>query len=143
MGDYFLTNRKSMIPVMQYVRKLGYVFLEGKTSFRSLGEKLASELKVPYIRAQVYIPREASKTKVRLLLEQALSKARRYGAVSVIVQGYAPLLKQVKAWSENINTMDFVSISYLIQNPNVYKEKPLSLSSLVSDATLVMKKNKA
>lgn len=100
-GSRATSNPRVMEAVLSEIRDLGLVFVDSRTSAKSVAFRMAQEMKIPTLRNDVFLDHEASPLAMRKALERAFSIARKKGSVVVIAHARTETLKFLKTLSQN------------------------------------------
>lgn len=84
MGSGFTEHPEKMRVVLQVLKKNNLFFLDSVTTPQTTGLQIASELKLPKVRRDVFLDNEQHDSYIRGQLQQAIVKAKRQGQAVAI-----------------------------------------------------------
>lgn len=79
MGSGFTEQRHKMRVVLEVLQERGLFFLDSITTPQTTGLKVAAELQMRHVRRHVFLDNEQQETYIRGQLEQAVSRAQKFG----------------------------------------------------------------
>lgn len=100
-GSRATSTPRIMGPVLAEIKEQGLIFVDSRTSGKSVAFRMASEMKVPTLRNEVFLDHEANADEMKKALERAFSIARKQGIVVVIGHARPDTLKFLKTLSES------------------------------------------
>ena len=100
-GSRATSTPRVMEAVLGEVKAQGLIFVDSRTSGKSVGFKMALELGVPALKNEVFLDHEANADAMRKALERAFSIARKKGSVVVIGHARPETLRFLKTLSES------------------------------------------
>jgi polysaccharide deacetylase 2 family uncharacterized protein YibQ len=98
MGSLFTADRAAMDPVMEEVKRRGLLFVDSKTTPRSVSDELARELGVPYADRQVFLDNDPSVGEVHARLLETERIARENGYALAIGHPHDGTLEALAEW---------------------------------------------
>jgi polysaccharide deacetylase 2 family uncharacterized protein YibQ len=107
MGSKFTSDNKAMRIVIEETKRRGLLFLDSRTSGKSVGVKLARELGVPVVERNIFIDHEKNIKAVNTQLAQVEKIARRTGAVIAIGHPRDATMKALQVWLKGIEAKGF------------------------------------
>ena len=107
MGSKFTSDSKAMRIVIEEIKRRGLLFLDSRTSSKSVGAKLARELGVPVVERNIFLDHENSLDAVNAQLAQVEKIARRMGAVIAIGHPRDVTIKALQTWLKSIDSRGF------------------------------------
>ena len=87
-----------MTPVLDYLKKRGLMYLDSRASRKSVGARLAKEIKMPRAYNTRFIDREASRVSIDARLFELERIAKSTGASVGIGFAYPVTLERLKNW---------------------------------------------
>ncbi len=100
-GSRATSTPKVMEAVLSEVREQGLIFVDSRTSGKSVAFRMAIEMGVPALKNEVFLDHEANAGAMRKALERAFSIARKNGSVVIIGHARPETLKFLKTLSES------------------------------------------
>ena len=107
MGSKFTSDNKAMRIVIEEIKRRGLLFLDSRTSGKSVGVKLARELGVPVVERNIFLDHENNIKAVNAQLTQVEEIARRMGAVIAIGHPRDATIKALQIWLKGIEAKGF------------------------------------
>tara|TARA_Y100001935_G_scaffold254234_1_gene262586 strand:+ start:724 stop:1869 length:1146 start_codon:yes stop_codon:yes gene_type:complete len=107
MGSKFTADRKAMRIVMKEIKRRGLLFLDSRTSNKTVGINLAKELGVPVVERNIFLDHENTVSAVNAKLLQVERFARRVGAVIAIGHPRDVTIKALRTWLESVESRGF------------------------------------
>ena len=119
MGSKFTSDAKAMRIVIEEVKRRGLLFLDSRTSGKTVGAKLAREMGVPVAERNIFLDHENSVEAVNDQLKQVEKMARRTGSVIAIGHPRDATIKALKVWLADIESRGFklVPLTTLVAEP--------------------------
>ena len=107
MGSKFTSNVKLMRIVIEEIKRRGLLFLDSRTSGKTVGAKLARELGVPVVERNIFLDHENDKDAVNTQLALVEKIARRSGAVIAIGHPRDATIKALRDWLKDVESRGF------------------------------------
>lgn len=107
MGSKFTADAKSMRVVIEEVKRRGLLFLDSRTSNKTVGAKLAREMGVPVAERNIFLDHENTVEAVNSQLKHVEKLALRNGAVIAIGHPRDATIKALKVWLKTIEEKGF------------------------------------
>ena len=107
MGSKFTSDSKAMRIVIEETKRRGLLFLDSRTSGKSVGAKLARELGVPVVERDIFLDNENNINAVNAQLAQVEKIARRVGKVVAIGHPRDTTIKALNIWLKRIESKGF------------------------------------
>ena len=107
MGSKFTANRKAMRIVIEEIKRRGLLFLDSRTSGRTVGAKLAREMGVPVAERNIFIDHENTIEAVHAQLRKVEQLARTTGAVIAIGHPRDVTIRALQEWLAGIEAKGF------------------------------------
>ena len=98
MGSRFTEHEPGMRLVIAELARRGLLFLDSRTSARSVGLRLAHEAGIPALGRDVFLDHERARPAIRAQLDRVAEIARRNGVAIAIGHPYAETLDVLEAW---------------------------------------------
>jgi polysaccharide deacetylase 2 family uncharacterized protein YibQ len=117
MGSKFTSHVASMKVVIGELKKRGLMFLDSRTSGRTVGAKLARLAGVPYVERNVFLDHDDDVEKIKAQLKTVEKLARKRGRAVAIGHPRDATLKALEGWLSSIAAKGFqlVPISALVR----------------------------
>lgn len=100
-GSRATSTPRVMEAVLSEVKEMGLIFVDSRTSGKSVAFRMAQEMKIPALRNDVFLDHEASPAAMRKALDRAIAIARKQGSAVVIAHVRPETLKFLKTLSES------------------------------------------
>jgi polysaccharide deacetylase 2 family uncharacterized protein YibQ len=110
MGSRFTANREGMNFVLSVLKQRGLLFLDSRTTSKSVGESVARKLNVPYVRRHVFLDHEPTPAGVARQMREAERIALRNGHVVVIGHPRDATIGGLRAWLSNLARRGFALV---------------------------------
>lgn len=108
MGSKFTTSRDDISPVLDVIKERGLLFLDGRTSGRSVAGFVAKEKSIPVVINNRFIDHRAD----RASIDQRLAELERIARVTGVAVGvgypYPVTLERVSNWAKTLNRKGLV-----------------------------------
>jgi polysaccharide deacetylase 2 family uncharacterized protein YibQ len=117
MGSSFMSDPKSLLPVLQTLHQRGAVFVENPPPSGAQGLEAAMNAEIPYITADTRIDEQATELDVKAQLLALENLARKRGYALGIAQPYPLTFTILKSWAEGLQQrgIKLVPLSSLIK----------------------------
>jgi polysaccharide deacetylase 2 family uncharacterized protein YibQ len=118
MGSKFTSDSKAMRIVLEETKRRGLLFLDSRTSDKTVGAKLARQLGVPVVERNIFLDHENNIKAVNSQLAQVEKMARRMGAVIAIGHPRDATMKALQVWLKGIEAKGFqlVPLTTIVKN---------------------------
>jgi uncharacterized protein len=110
LGEKFTANEDAMMPILQYLKKRGLMYLDSKASRKSVGARLAKEIKMPRAYNTRFIDREASRVSIDARLFELERIAKSTGASVGIGFPFPVTLERLKIWMADVEKKNIVLV---------------------------------
>jgi len=107
MGSKFTSDSKSMRIVIEEIKRRGLLFLDSRTSSKTVGAKLAREMGVPAVERNIFLDHENNIKAVNAQLAKVEKIARRIGAVVAIGHPRDATIKALQTWLKSLESKGF------------------------------------
>lgn len=84
MGSKVTSDPETMKNLYEVLKEKNLFFLDSKTSYKSMGSKMAKEVKIPFLENSLFLDHENDMEKIRQRFEQAVEIAKKKGKAIVI-----------------------------------------------------------
>jgi len=118
MGSRFTADEKGMAEVMERLKSRGLLFLDSRTTARTVGAALAHKMGVPLAERSVFLDNVETADAVRRQLAELETIARREGAAIAIGHPKEATLNALGPWLETLESKGFalVPISAIVRH---------------------------
>lgn len=113
MGSAFTQNAEKLAPVMDILRERGLIFLDSRTSGKSVGRKIAKNHGVTCLERDVFIDNVRHVPTILSHLDQAAQIAKRRGYAIAIGHPHGETIQALKKW--NPNGVQVVFLTHLLK----------------------------
>lgn len=104
MGSRFTTSREAMVPILDELKDRGLLFVDARSSARSVATLLASERRVPRaINDRFLDAREVSRANVDARLEEVVRIAEEAGVSVAIGQAFPVTIERIREWTDSLD----------------------------------------
>lgn len=110
MGSKFTADRRAMSIVMEEIKKRGLLFLDSRTSGRTVGAAVAREMGVPVAERNIFLDHDNSVEAVNARLREVERMARRTGQAVAIGHPRDATIKALRAWLTDIEEKGFLLV---------------------------------
>lgn len=107
MGSRFTADARAMAPVVAEAKARGLLFLDSRTSGRSVAGDLARDAGVPTAWRDVFLDNEQNGDYVRARLAEVEAAARRHGAAIAIGHPHEATLEALEPWLRGLAARGF------------------------------------
>ncbi|MBM3560140.1 MAG: divergent polysaccharide deacetylase family protein [Alphaproteobacteria bacterium] len=103
MGSRFTTSREAMLPVLRTLKQRGLMFVDARTSARSVGVQIAGEISLPRaINDRFLDTGEKSRVSIDARLAEVERIAREVGASLAIGHCYPVTIERLRVWTQGL-----------------------------------------
>jgi hypothetical protein len=110
MGSKFTADPSAMMVVMEMLKRRGLLFLDSRTTGRSVGAKLARELGVPVAERNIFLDNVNETAAVDARLGELERLARRRGYAVAIGHPRDATLEALERWLQNLKDRGLVLV---------------------------------
>ena len=117
MGSRFTTSRESMKPILAEIKARGLLYVDARSSARSIATVMASEMQVPRaINDRFLDSREVSRVTIDARLTEIERIAKDAGVSIAIGQGFPVTIERVHKWAQTLDSkgLTLVPVSALV-----------------------------
>ncbi len=107
MGSRFTADREGMTVVMSELKRRGLLFLDSRTTAKTVADSIAQKLHVPYARRHVFLDDSPSPADVARQMREAEEIARRDGFAVVIGHPRDATIVALRQWLSNLERRGF------------------------------------
>lgn len=121
MGSRFTANRAAMQEIMAEAQARGLIFLDSRTTPKTVGAELAQQLGVAYAVRDVFLDNERKPDAIRSQLNELAAQARRNGSAIGIGHPYPETLNVLSEWLQEAKAAGYelVPVSSLVKEPAI------------------------
>ena len=118
MGSKFTADRSAMTPVIEELRARGLVFLDSRTTARSVAFDLAAADGVPHAARDVFLDDDLAPAAISRQLGEVEGVARRRGSAIAIGHAHDTTLAALRAWLPSLagKGLVLVPLSAVVRN---------------------------
>jgi hypothetical protein len=98
MGSRFTEDPRAMRVVLSQIKKRGLLFLDSRTSAKSVGRQVAHKLGMTFLERNVFLDNDNDVVKVRHQLDQVEALARKQGYAIAIGHPRDATIEVLKTW---------------------------------------------
>ncbi|MEQ8664426.1 MAG: divergent polysaccharide deacetylase family protein [Rhodospirillales bacterium] len=102
MGSRFTQDREGMRTVLETIRVSGHLFLDSRTSGRSVAPDIADELGLPFASRNVFLDHEDDPVTIRHQLQEVERLARKNGVVIAIGHPRPATVGALREWAPGL-----------------------------------------
>ena len=117
MGSRFTTSRESMKPILAEIKARGLLYVDARSSARSVATIMASEMQVPRaINDRFLDAREVSRVTIDARLTEIERIAKDAGVSIAIGQGFPVTIERVREWAQTLDSkgLTLVPVSAMV-----------------------------
>ncbi len=107
MGARFTANEEALIPIMEAFKKRGLLFLDSRSTKRSVAIRLADEIGLPRVINDRVIDSVASRASIDKKLKEAENLARETGFAVVTGSPYPVTFERIAEWLPHLDREGF------------------------------------
>ena len=117
MGSRFSADRPAMATVLKELRRRGLLFVDSRTTSRTVGANEARELGVPYTERDVFLDNNEDPAAIRIQLKKLEHIARERGQAVAIGHPYDSTIAVLRTWLANVDKrgFDVVPVSRIVE----------------------------
>jgi polysaccharide deacetylase 2 family uncharacterized protein YibQ len=117
MGSKFTADAQSMAPVIEELRARGLLFLDSRTTAKSVGFRLAAADGVPRAARDVFLDDDLAPAVIARQLAEAEQVARRHGSAIAIGHAHDATLAALRRWLPTLaeKGFDLVPLSAVVR----------------------------
>lgn len=124
MGSLLTSNKPAMKKVMGELKKRGLIFLDSKTSHKSVASDVAESYNIPNLSRDIFIDHELNKEHILQQLQKTEEIAQEYGQVIAICHPHKLTIEALKDWLPTLEEkqLQVVPLSHLLPRKQVKKK---------------------
>lgn len=108
MGSRFTSSADDIQPILDVIKSRGLLFLDGRTSTKSVAGKLAGKLDIPVAINNRFLDRKADRVAIDTRLGELERIARVTGTAIGVGYPYPVTLERLATWVQTLNRKGFV-----------------------------------
>jgi len=108
MGSRFTTSAEALRPVLAEIKRRGLLFLDSRSSARSVAPDIAREIALPHAVNNRFIDNEASRSAIDGRLAEAERLAKRRGYAVAMGFPYPVTIERVAVWAAELDSRGVV-----------------------------------
>ena len=112
-GSVFTENDEAMDKLFKALVKYNFIFVDSKTSAKSVGQKYANKYNLPYISRNIFLDNEKSYEYIKSQLIKSVELAKKHGYAVAIGHPYDITLKVLKESKHLLNDVDPILVNKL------------------------------
>ncbi|MCR1814980.1 divergent polysaccharide deacetylase family protein [Aliarcobacter butzleri] len=112
-GSVFTENDEAMDKLFKALVKYNFIFVDSKTSAKSVGQKYANKYNLPYISRNIFLDNEKSYEYIKAQLIKTIELAKKHGYAVAIGHPYDITLKVLKESKHLFNEVDPILVNKL------------------------------
>ncbi|MCG3705495.1 divergent polysaccharide deacetylase family protein [Aliarcobacter butzleri] len=112
-GSVFTENDEAMDKLFKALVKYNFIFVDSKTSAKSVGQKYANKYNLPYISRNIFLDNEKNYEYIKAQLIKTVELAKKHGYAVAIGHPYDITLKVLKESKHLLNDVDPILVNKL------------------------------
>jgi len=108
MGSRFTASAEDIIPILDIIKSRGLLFMDGRTSAKSVAGQLAAGLSIPVAVNNRFLDHKADRDTIDQRLKELERIARFTGTAVGIGYPYPVTLERIAVWARSLNRKGFV-----------------------------------
>ena len=108
MGSRFTSSTSDIEPILKVLKSRGLVFLDGRTSAKSVAGKVASQLGMPVAVNNRFLDNKADRANIDARLADLERIARFTGTAIGVAYPYPVTMERLTVWAQTLNRKGFV-----------------------------------
>ena len=108
MGSRFTSSASDIEPILQVLKSRGLVFLDGRTSAKSVAGKVAAQLGMPVAVNNRFLDNKADRANIDARLADLERIARYTGTAIGVAYPYPVSMERLTVWAQTLNRKGFV-----------------------------------
>ncbi|MFY9094601.1 divergent polysaccharide deacetylase family protein, partial [Aliarcobacter butzleri] len=112
-GSVFTENDEAMDKLFKALVKYNFIFIDSKTSAKSVAQKYANKHNLPYISRNIFLDNEKSYEYIKAQLIKTVELAKKHGYAVAIGHPYDITLKVLKESKHLLNDVDPILVNKL------------------------------
>lgn len=112
-GSKFTANKESMQKLFKALKKHDFIFVDSRTTSKTLGKQMAKEFNMPYIVRNVFLDNEQNFNYIQNQLKKAIKIAKKNGYAVAICHPHSITLKTLKQSKHLLKDLEMVYLNQL------------------------------
>ncbi len=108
MGSRFTASAEDITPILDIIKKRGLLFMDGRTSAKSVAGKVAANLDIPVAVNNRFLDHKADRDTIDKRLAELERIARLTGTAIGVGYPYPVTLERISKWAKTLNRKGFV-----------------------------------
>ena len=104
LGTKFMLHSETFLPVLKSIKQRGLIYVDSRSTSRSLGPELASSIQLPKAFNNVFVDREPSQEKIKNKLDELERIALKRRFAVGIAQPFPITIEILSQWTERLKT---------------------------------------
>ena len=104
LGTKFMLHSETFLPVLKSIKQRGLIYVDSRSTSRSLGPELASSIQLPKAFNNVFVDREPSQEKIKNKLAELERIALKRRFAVGIAQPFPITIEILSRWTERLKT---------------------------------------
>ena len=104
LGTKFMLHSETFLPVLKSIKQRGLIYVDSRSTSRSLGPELASSIQLPKAFNNVFVDREPSQEKIKNKLAELERIALKRRFAVGIAQPFPITIEILSQWTERLKT---------------------------------------
>ena len=110
-GSKFTSDDKSMNKLMKALKKYNFIFLDSRTSSKTLGKKYSKKYNMPYLARNVFLDNEVNSKAIKKQFKKVIYIAKKQGYAIAIAHPHLITLKTIEKYKYLLKDLDLVYIN--------------------------------
>lgn len=102
LGTKFMLHSETFLPVLKSIKQRGLIYVDSRSTSRSLGPELASSIQLPKAFNNVFVDREPSEEKIKNKLDELEKIALKRRFAVGIAQPFPITIEILSQWTERL-----------------------------------------
>ena len=104
LGTKFMLHSETFLPVLKSIKQRGLIYVDSRSTSRSLGPELASSIQLPKAFNNVFVDREPSQEKIKNKLDELERIALKRRFAVGIAQPFPITIEILSQWTERLKS---------------------------------------
>ena len=104
LGTKFMLHSETFLPVLKTIKQRGLIYVDSRSTSRSLGPELASSIQLPRAFNNIFIDKEPSNQKIKGKLDELEKIALKKRFAVGIAQPFPLTIEILSQWAEKLKT---------------------------------------
>lgn len=112
-GSKFTSNEEAMDKLFKALKKYNFIFVDSRTTSKSVAKKMAQKYEMPYIARNVFLDNEQNIEYIQNQLKKAIRIAKKNGNAIAICHPHPATIKALKQSKHLLEGLDLVYLNQL------------------------------